>query len=56
MQINNNTKTMMSIRIGIAPFAFRLLSLLRFHLETKSIFLESSKSLSNPFSFEKGDW
>lgn len=45
MQINNNTKIKMRMRIDIAPLTLRFpIWLLAFHLETKSGFLLSSFS------------
>jgi len=49
MQINNNTKIKMRIRIDIAPLTLRFpIALLAFHLETKSGF---SESMSFPSAF-----
>ncbi len=53
IQINNNTKTMISVRADMTPFTLTLLSLLRFHLEIKSIFFASLESASFSFSFEE---
>ena len=53
MQISNNTKTIMSVRIGITPLTFLVFSLCRFHLETKSMFLASSNLSTLSFFFEK---
>lgn len=47
IQINNNTKANIKVRIGKTPRAFGLLPLLAFHLETKSEVLSSLSTLES---------
>jgi len=54
IQINNNTKTKIKVRIDMALLVFGLL--LRFHFEIKSFFLDASKSESTLLSSENLDW
>lgn len=53
IQINNNTKTKIKVRIDMALLTFCLLS--RFHLEIKSFLFTPSKSESELLSFENLD-
>ncbi len=54
IQINNNTKTKIKVRMDMALLTFCLLS--RFHLETNSFLLDLSKSESTSLSLENLDW
>ena len=55
MQINNIIKASINTRIDMVPFTFRAPMLSRRHLETKSLFLDDSKSISVLLSLEKTD-